>query len=63
MKKGYWVSQVVDIKDQELFQKYFDATAHLVERGDYRMICGGPAHKTLEAYENLSPKPLRWDPK
>ena len=48
MKKGYWVSQVSDIKDMELFQKYFDATLPLVERGDYKLICGGPVQGTLE---------------
>ena len=48
MKKGYWVSQVFKIKDQELFQKYFDATAPLVERGDFKFICGGPVQATLE---------------
>ena len=48
MKKGYWVSQVSNIKDQELFQKYFDATTPLVERGDLKFICGGPVQATLE---------------
>ena len=41
MKKGYWVSQVKTIHDMDLFMKYFDATKHLVERGDYKVICGG----------------------
>ena len=41
MKKGYWVSQVKTIHDMDLFTKYFDATQHLVERGDYKVICGG----------------------
>ena len=40
MKKGYWVSQVKTIHDMDLFTKYFDATKHLVERGDYKVICG-----------------------
>ena len=48
MKKGYWVSQVSNIKDQELFLKYVDATAPLVERGDYKFICGGPVQATVE---------------
>ena len=61
IKKGYWVSQVLDIKDQELFQKYFDATAHLLERGDFRMICGGPTHKTLEGEEMIFGAVLEFD--
>ena len=42
MKKGYWVAHVSSVKDQELFQKYFDATGPLVERGDYKLVCLGP---------------------
>ena len=48
MKKGYWVAHVSSIKDQELFQKYFDATGPLVERGDYKLVCLGPVQATLE---------------
>ena len=48
MKKGYWVSQVKTIHDMDLFTKYFDATKHLVERGDYKVICGGEVKYSLE---------------
>ena len=48
MKKGYWVAHVSGLKDQELFQKYFDATKPLVERGDYKLVCLGPVRATLE---------------
>ena len=48
MKKGYWVSQVKTIHDMDLFMKYFDATKHLVERGDYKVICGGEVKYSLE---------------
>jgi uncharacterized protein (DUF1330 family) len=45
MKKGYWISQVKGIKNQELFNKYFEATSPLVERGDYKLLLGGPSAK------------------
>mgnify|MGYP001182631766 FL=1 len=48
LKKGYWVAQVANIHDQELFTKYFEASSSLVERGDYKVICGGEVKKTLE---------------
>ena len=48
MKKGYWVAHVSGLKDQELFQKYFDATKPLVERGDYKLVCLGPVQATRE---------------
>ena len=61
MKKGYWVSQVSDIKDMELFQKYFDATLPLVERGDYKLICGGPVQGTLEGNSMIFGAVLEFD--
>ena len=51
MKKGYWISQVKGIKNQELFNKYFEATSPLVERGDYKLLLGGPVQKILEGDE------------
>jgi uncharacterized protein (DUF1330 family) len=48
VKKGYWVSQVKTIHDMDLFMKYFNATKHLVERGDYKVICGGEVKYSLE---------------
>ena len=48
MKKGYWISQVKTIHDMDLFMEYFDATKHLVERGDYKAIYGGEVKHSLE---------------
>ena len=48
VKKGYWVAQVANIHDQELFTKYFEASSYLVDRGDYKVICGGEVKQTLE---------------
>ncbi len=48
MAKGYWVSQVINIHDQELFMKYFEAIEPLVERGDFKVICAGEVKGTLE---------------
>ena len=31
-----------------LFMKYFDATKHLIESGDYKVICGGEVKYSLE---------------
>ncbi|MFL2707921.1 MAG: hypothetical protein CBD86_00380 [Gammaproteobacteria bacterium TMED226] len=61
MKKGYWIGQVRGIKNQELFNKYFEATAPLVERGDYKLLIGGPVQKVLEGDEMVFTAVLEFD--
>tara|TARA_B100001175_G_scaffold164160_1_gene139169 strand:- start:259 stop:561 length:303 start_codon:yes stop_codon:yes gene_type:complete len=61
MKKGYWIGQVRGIKNQELFNKYFEATAPLVERGDYKLLIGGPVQKVLEGEEMVFTAVLEFD--
>ena len=61
MKKGYWIGQVRGIKNQELFNKYFEATVPLVERGDYKLLIGGPVQKVLEGDEMVFTAVLEFD--
>ena len=61
MKKGYWIGQVRGIKNRELFNKYFEATAPLVERGDYKLLIGGPVQKVLEGDEMVFTAVLEFD--
>lgn len=61
MKKGYWIGQVRGIKNQELFNKYFEATAPLVERGDYKLLIGGLVQKVLEGDEMVFTAVLEFD--
>ena len=61
MKKGYWIGQVRGIKNQELFNRYFEATAPLVERGDYKLLIGGPVQKILEGDEIVFSAVLEFD--
>ena len=61
MKKGYWIGQVRGIKNQELFNKYFEATAPLVDRGDYKLLFGGPVQKVLEGDEMVFTAVLEFD--
>ena len=61
MKKGYWIGQVRGIKNQELFNKYFEATAPLVDRGDYKLLIGGPVQKVLEGDEMVFTAVLEFD--
>tara|TARA_B100001175_G_scaffold181586_1_gene154084 strand:+ start:27535 stop:27837 length:303 start_codon:yes stop_codon:yes gene_type:complete len=61
MKKGYWIGQVRGIKNQELFNQYFEATAPLVERGDYKLLIGGPVQKILEGDEMVFSAVLEFD--
>ena len=48
MAKGYWVAHVKDIHDMELFGKYWEATAPLADRGDYKVLMAGEVARTLE---------------
>ncbi len=61
MKKGYWISQVKGIKNQELFNQYFEATSPLVKRGDYKLLLGGPVQKILEGDEMVFSAVLEFD--
>ncbi|MBL88160.1 MAG: hypothetical protein CMD80_01560 [Gammaproteobacteria bacterium] len=61
MNKGYWISQVSGIHNEKLFNEYFEATAPLVERGDYKLIIGGPVKKVLEGDEMVFSAVLEFD--
>ena len=57
MKKGYWSGQVIEIKNEEKWNRYLEKCAPIYEEGqktgNFKMIGGGPPAEKVQGQELL----------